>query len=255
MKNFNNLHAQVLVQRQAKDIKALDAVIGAVKCMSAETANVVFGDNYALRSHALDARITPYNVRDLYDSVAHATWTQFLREYNVYSYLDTQEYTAAAKELTFSDAHRRRHYEGVKQLRPFTKAAALQFYQDHLEYTYTKQARVFKRFLSSCGTSYKTNVQKFSVKMTLRGVDVYGHGSHAILNLVDMLCMYANVEFCHDKFFLEWRNNRSDDQFQLVDGLDLTLEKHQNGNHTMRMSKELVTLLNTKLDMIRSEVN
>ena len=237
---FNEQLVRDLIARQANDIKALDAIIGAATTMSKDALDVVFSADYAMRGVFSAHK----SVRELYNAVAHATWAAFLHNYNFYSFVDSRTYSSAVSSIQFSDYSRRNFYSGITQLRPFTKASALEFFEKWIEETkVTRRADVLK-LLDNCGKDWRSHPKKFSTKMTVRRLDVYGDNSVEFLRFIRVVCWLADVEFSHDKFFTEWRNNRSNEQFNLVHDLDLTLEKHANSNHTMRMSKQLVDLLN-----------
>ena len=67
--------------------------------------------------------------------------------------------------------------------------------------------------------------------------------------LVLTLFIGGNVEAAREIDNTELRNNRRIDgvPFALVEGLDLTLELHANGNTTLRIGKGLVSALNDML--------
>ena len=103
--------------------------------------------------------------------------------------------------------------------------------------------------LDRTGKDYKNHCTAFKSKMSLRGLDSYGTVATEFLRAVYAVCAALGVECSFNLMYTELRNNRRIDgvPFALVEGLDLTLELHANGNTTLRVGKDLVSVLNDML--------
>lgn len=183
--------------------------------------------------------------------VMHGAWSEWLTAHDAHHLLLDRE-REIQHSLMFADSYRRSMYNGVKSLLPFTATNAADFFNANLLVTPAKRAAWLNDVLERSGKDFRNHNTVFKSKMSLRGLDSYGTVSNELARALYAACLELGIDFTFDKFYTELRNNRRIDgaQFALIDGLDLTIEWHQNGNATVRIGKALVTQLN---DMVRAK--
>lgn len=182
------------------------------------------------------------------EGLTHGAWTEFFAQHNAHHLLINGE-NAVMNKYVYADSVQRKHYNDVKELVQFNYVNAWDFFNDHLHITPARRSQWLTKLLGYTGANWKKRSDTFKTKLTMRDLDSYGIVSRELARSVYAICLALNIEFTFDKLYTELRNNRRIDgtQFYLIDGLELTVELHMNGNSTLRMSKELVDQLNAML--------
>lgn len=217
---------------------SLDMMKSLPKYMSEAVAG---GDYEMRRAYEGEAR----NIMYVISGLTHAAWSKFFSEHHAHHLIIDRE-ESCKRPYMFADSYKRTFYSGVKELVAFNQENAEDFYNAHLLVNVEKTSKWLGEVLDRTGKDYKSCNKEFKTKMTLRNLDSYGHVGRELARALFAVCKLMNIEFSFDKYYTELRNNRVIDgeKFKVIDELDITFEKHQNGNTTLRIGKELVEQLN-----------
>lgn len=247
---MNTLNAELTARIEKETLAALVAIQEMFASMANTpkyiTDNIVASD-YDMRM-ALTGDKRAQNT--VLQGVMHGAWSEWLAAHDAHHLLIDRE-RAAKHSLMFADSYRRAMYNGVKSLLPFTATNAADFFNANLLVTPAKRAAWLRDVLERSGKDFRNHNTAFKSKMSLRGLDSYGTVSNELARALYAACLELGIDFAFDKFYTELRNNHRIDgaQFSVIDGLDLTLEWHKNGNATVRIGKALVAQLN---DMVHA---
>lgn len=248
MTKFNIELAVKLENDVAAARTALAATFGAMTALNKNLIDGIYAADYDMRTACAGDKRAQLRVMD---GIPHAAWMEFFSAHDAHHLIIDRE-REAQRPHTFADAYKRSHYHGVSALMPFTAEAAGQFWQDNLRMTDARRAKWLRDVLDRTGKDYKNHCTAFKTKMSLRGLDSYGTVATELLRAVYAACDALGVECSFNLMYTELRNNRRIDgvSFALVAGLDLTLELHANGNTTLRVGKDLVSVLNDMLGVL-----
>lgn len=242
MNTFKNELAARIESDVAKSQIAFIAALDKLAALPAYMTDAAFSPDFDLRSACKGDKFAFNRINAAF---THAAWSEFFTAHDAHHLIIDRERNCQ-NEYRYADEQRRNTYSGVKQLTPFTLAAASDFFDAHLSVTPERAAKWLNDMLDRTGKDYKNHSTAFKAKMSLRGLDSYGTVSSELARALYAICVNLDVEFTFNSFYTELRNNNRIDgnQFKTVDGLDITYENHANGNTTLRIGKDLVTELN-----------
>ena len=225
---------------------ALASTFVAMTAINKDLVNGIYAADYDMRTACAGDKRAQFRVMD---GITHAAWMEFFSAHDAHQLILDRE-RVIQQPYTFADSYKRHCYNGTPALTPFTAEAAGKFWRDNLQLTDARRAKWLNDVLDRTGKDYKNHCTEFKAKMSLRGSDAYGTVAAELLRAVYAVCAALGVECSFNLMYTELRNNRRIDgvPFALVEGLDLTLELHANGNTTLRIGKDLVSVLN---DMLR----
>ena len=221
---------------------ALAATFGAMTALNKNLIDGIYAADYDMRTACAGDKRAQLRVMD---GITHAAWMEFFSAHDAHHLIIDRE-RVIQQPYTFADSYKRYCYNGTPSLAQFTAEAAGQFWRDNLQLTDARRAKWLSDVLDRTGKDYKNHSTAFKTKMSLRGLDSYGTVATEFLRAVYAVCAALGVECSFNLMYTELRNNRRIDgvPFALVDGLDLTLELHANGNTTLRIGKDLMDALN-----------
>lgn len=224
---------------------ALAATFGAMAAINKNLIDGIYAADYDMRTACAGDKRAQFRVMD---GITHAAWMEFFSAHDAHHLILDRE-RVIQQPYTFADSYKRHCYNGTPALAQFTAEAAGQFWRDNLQLTDARRAKWLNDVLDRTGKDYKNHCTAFKSKMSLRGLDSYGTVATELLRAVYAVCAALGVECSFNLMYTELRNNRRIDgvPFALVDGLDLTLELHANGNTTLRIGNDLVNALNEML--------
>ena len=245
MTKFNIELAVKLENDVAATRTALAATFGAMTALNKNLIDGIFAADYDMRTACAGDKRAQLRVMD---GITHAAWMEFFSAHDAHHLIIDRE-RVIQQPYTFADSYKRYCYNGTQSLAQFTAEAAGQFWRDNLQLTDARRAKWLNDVLDRTGKDYKNHCTAFKPKMSLRGMDSYGTVATEFLRAVYAVCVALGVECSFNFMYAELRNNRRIDgvPFALVDGLDLTLELHANGNTTLRIGNDLVNALNEML--------
>lgn len=245
MTKFNIELAVKLENDVAATRTALAATFGAMTALNKNLIDGIYAADYDMRTACAGDKRAQLRVMD---GITHAAWMEFFSAHDAHHLIIDRE-RVIQQPYTFADSYKRYCYNGTPSLAQFTAEAAGQFWRDNLQLTDARRAKWLSDVLDRTGKDYKNHSTAFKTKMSLRGLDSYGTVASEFLRAVYAVCAALGVECSFNFMYAELRNNRRIDgvPFALVDGLDLTLELHANGNTTLRIGKDLVSALNGML--------
>lgn len=241
-----NIELAVKLENDANAARtALAATFGAMAAINKNLIDGIYAADYDMRTACAGDKRAQLRVMD---GITHAAWMEFFSTHDAHHLILDRE-RAIQQPYTFADSYKRHCYNGTQALTPFTAEAAGQFWRDNLQLTDARRAKWLNDVLDRTGKDYKNHCTAFKPKMSLRGLDSYGTVATEFLRAVYAVCAALDVECSFNLMYTELRNNRRIDgvPFALVEGLDLTLELHANGNTTLRIGKDLVSVLNDML--------
>lgn len=241
MITFNAQLAIEIMHTAMADHDRILGVLDAVINLDAETRSVLLYDDYDMRSFEK----YPAVKRRLLDAAQHAAWSKFFASYELYSALGDSDYRKATRDYLFTNPSRR-EAANKDGLVTFTPDEARRFFDAHIADTTKRRHADNDALLDACGADWKKRPAKYSASMTLRNMDAWCGNSVHLGRVVRQACWIMGVEFSYTKYWTEVRNNRTVDgvPFELQHGLDMTIELRQNGNATLRMSKDVAAALN-----------
>lgn len=246
MNTFNTeLVKKIETDLAASKIIVMDALIAMQKVPSYLSEHVAEAD-YTMRQAFLGNNSS---VASVLSGLTHAAWSEFFSNHLAHHLIIDREYVAQHKYV-FADSYKRTTYNGIKELVEFNQANAEEFFNDFLNVDRVKCSKWLKDLLERTGKDWKNSSKEFKSKMTLRGLDSYGTVSRELGRTLFAVCKHLGLDFTFDKYYTELRNHSkiNGDKFKVNDDLDITFEYHQNGNTTLRISKDLVDLLNGLLE-------
>lgn len=248
MNTLNNALTARIETETAAALIATQALFAAMTSTPKYITDNIVANDYDMRMALTGDKRAQNTVSQ---GVFHGAWSEWLSAHDAHHLLIDRE-REAQYCLMFADSYRRTMYNGVKSLLPFTATNAADFFNANLLVTPAKRAAWLNDVLERSGKDFRNHNTAFKSKMSLRGLDSYGTVSNELARALYAACLALGINFTFDKFYTELRNNRRIDgaQFSLIDGLDLTIEWHQNGNATVRIGKALVTQLN---DMVHAK--
>ena len=248
MTKFNIELAVQLENDVAAARTALVATFGAMTALNKNLIDGIYAADYDMRTACAGDKRAQLRVMD---GIPHAAWMEFFSAHDAHHLIIDRE-REVQQPHTFADSYKRNNYQGVSALAPFTAEAAGQFWQDNLRMTDARRAKWLRDVLDRTGKDYKNHCTAFKTKMSLRGLDSYGTVSSEFARALCAVCLSVGNEFTFNSFYSELRNRNKIDgsQFAPVEGLDLTLELHANGNTTLRVGKDLVRVLNDMLGVL-----
>lgn len=242
MNKFNTELVTRIESDAVESERIFKSTMAALSSLPSYMAGAAFSPDFDLRYACKGDKMAFNRINAAF---THAAWSEFFTAHDAHHLLLDRERTCQ-NEYRFADEMRRATHHGIKQLTPFTYAAALDFFNNYLHVTPEKTEKWLNDVLDRTGKDYKNHNTAFKSKMSLRGLDSYGTVANEIARALYAVCLELSIDFTFNSFYSELRNhNRIDGtQFAPVPGLDLTFEYHANGNATMRISKELVNRLN-----------
>lgn len=241
-----NIELAVKLENDANAARtALAATFGAMAAINKNLIDGIYAADYDMRTACAGDKRAQLRVMD---GITHAAWMEFFSTHDAHHLILDRE-RVIQQPYTFADSYKRHCYNGTPSLAQFTAEAAGQFWRDNLQLTDARRAKWLNDVLDRTGKDYKNHCTAFKTKMSLRGLDSYGTVATEFLRAVYAVCGALGVECSFNSMYTELRNNRRIDgvPFALVEGLDLTLELHANGNTTLRIGKGLVSALNDML--------
>ncbi|UJE34781.1 hypothetical protein vBAbaPP1_169 [Acinetobacter phage vB_AbaM_P1] len=189
------------------------------------------------------------SIASVLSGLTHAAWSEFFDNHLAHHLIIDRECVATNKHV-FADTYKRSLYNGVNELVEFNQDNAKEFFNDFLNVDRARCSKWLKEVLERTGKDWKNSSKEFKTKMTLRGLDSYGTVSRELGRTLFAVCKHLGLEFTFNKYYTELRNHSkiNGDKFKVNDDLDITFEYHQNGNTTLRISKDLVDMLNGMLE-------
>lgn len=242
MNTFNTELAMRIESDVAASERAFKSTIEALSALPAYMTGAAFSPDFDLRSACKGDKFAFNRIDAAFTSAA---WGDFFTAHDAHHLILDRE-RACQNAYRYADEQRRNMYSGIKNLTPFTVAAASDFFNTHLHVNAERTAKWLNDLLDRTGKDYKNHSTAFKSKMSLRGLDSYGTVSSEFARALYAVCLNVGNDFTFNSFYTELRNHNKIDgsQFAPVEGLDITCEYHANGNTTLRIGKDLVTRLN-----------
>lgn len=242
MNTFNIELVKKIEVDLTESTKVMNALFSQTKVLPKYmTEHVAMGDYDMRKAFEGDTR----NIKCVVRGLTHASWSRFFSDHNAHHLIIDRE-VAVQHKYVFADNYKRTLYNNISELEEFNYTNAWDFFNDHLLVNNDKCSKWLKEMLERTGKDYRNCNTEFKAKMSLRGLDSYGCVSREVARALFAACKFLHIEFTFDEFYTNIRNNRRIDgnQFNVIEGLDMTFELHQNGNTTVRIGKDLVKHLN-----------
>lgn len=247
---FNNELVQTLIAESHADVVHLKAMLLNTKSMSNRTRETLFCNDWDMRyAHKKEA-----SVNLLQDLITNAAWNEFLNHYSYYKTCTGNTYSETVHTCLMADTMRRRYYDDVKRLTPFTQEAAKDFFDRHIADTTERRKKNIAEFLHKCGASHTSSPAVFKHKMTLRGLSSYGDTAVMLGRVLQIACWLhgagfarydENPVFTWDAYYTCLNSiPAAGIESKPMLGLPITIEKHLNGNSTLRIDRSLAHKLN-----------
>lgn len=248
LKNMTTSEIALLVAEYNSDAKLLTDI----QHRLADRPRLVAG-LFATAGYSVRCKFNSVNtVKGLQSALTHQYWEHVLSRTYFY---DWANYTNGVRNVSDREtliapyllANQTKGFERYKgrdeSLLDFTCENVESFIKEWTTPTKERLNIFIYAFLNRCGASYKVDVSEFKTKLTYRLGDSAWERASDILNLLCAIEFLAGNDFTHlyadggalelsSKNYHEWLDGR------------VTLERHANGNSTVRINKDDVARLN-----------